>query len=209
MSLFITFEGGEGCGKSTQTRMLYRKLLKLGIPAVLTSEPGGTPLGKRLGRFLKWPGDKEISPITELLLFNAARTQSVSEVIMPNLKSGKVVISDRYADSTTAYQGYGWGLDLEVVKQINDAATGGLKPDLTVLLDLLVESGLARKKERRPDRFEQQALAFHQKVREGYLKLAKEAPERWLVIYATQGKDEIAEIIWQRVSRLLHGKEAS
>ncbi|MBE9512753.1 MAG: dTMP kinase, partial [Chloroflexi bacterium] len=150
----------------------------------------------------------DITPLTELLLFNAARTQSVTEVIIPNLESGRIVISDRYADSTTAYQGYGRGLDLATVKNINNIAIQGMNPDLTVLLDIPVEAGLARKKAKRQDRFEQEELAFHHRVREGYLKLAASDPKRWLIIDATQSKDKIAEIIWQRVSQLL-SKERS
>jgi len=203
MSLFITFEGGEGCGKSVQARALYRRLSKLAIPTVLTHEPGSTSLGKKLGRWLKWAEGTDISPLTELLLFNASRAQLLNEVIQPNLEAGKVVICDRYADSTTAYQSYGRGLDLEMVKAINNAATQGLKPDLTVLLDISAEEGLARIKARRRDRFEQEDVAFHQRVRDGYLKLAADEPQRWLVIDATQSKEKIEEIIWQRVSRLL------
>jgi len=208
MSLFITFEGGEGSGKSVQARTLYRRLSKLATPVVLTYEPGGTPLGKKLSCWLKWTKDTDITPLTELLLFNAARTQSVTEVIMPNLESGRIVISDRYADSTTTYQGYGRGLDLAIVKNINNIAIQGMNPDLTVLLDIPVEAGLARKKAKRQDRFEQEELVFHHRVREGYLKLAASDPERWLIIDATQSKDKIAETIWQRVSQLL-SKERS
>ncbi len=203
MALFITFEGGEGCGKSVQSRALYRRLSQLAIPALLTHEPGGTPLGKKLGRWLKWAQDTDISPLTELLLFNASRAQLVDKVIRPSLKSGKVVICDRYADSTTAYQSYGRGIDLEMVKAVNNAATQGLKPDLTILLDMSVEAGLARKKIKRQDRFEQEAITFHQRVREGYLKLAADDPQRWLVIDASQPKEKIEQIIWQRVSQLL------
>ena len=203
MTLFITFEGGEGSGKSVQAKMFYRKLSKSAIPVVLTYEPGGTPLGKKLGRWLKWADDKDITPLTELLLFNAARTQSVTEVIIPNLESGGIVISDRYADSTTVYQGYGRGLDLEMVTGINQAATQGLKPDLTVLLKLPVADGLKRKKAGKPDRFEQEELAFHRRVMEGYAKLAASEPERWLVVDATQSKKKIAGIIWQKVSQLI------
>jgi len=206
MSLFITFEGGEGCGKSVQSKELYRRLSQLAIPALLTHEPGGTPFGKKLGRWLKWTQDEDISPLTELMLFNASRAQLVTEVIQPGLESGKVVISDRYADSTTAYQSYGRGLNLEMVKAINNAATQGLKPDLTILLDISAEKGLARKRAKRQDRFEQEALAFHQRVWEGYLKLAADDPERWLVVDASQSKRKIAEIIWQRVSQLLSGR---
>jgi dTMP kinase len=203
MSLFITFEGGEGCGKSTQARMLYRRLLKSAVPVVLTWEPGGTPLGKRLGRWLKWSDDQKITPPTELFLFNAARAESVAKIIMPNLEAGKVVISDRFSDSTTVYQGYGRELDLEMVGYVNDSATGGLKPSLTILLDSPVATGLTRKKERDQDRFEREELSFHQRVRDGYLKLAASEPERWLVIDATQSKKKIAGIIWQKVSQLL------
>ncbi len=203
MSLFITFEGGEGSGKSLQSKALYRRLSRLAIPALLTHEPGGTPLGKKLGRWLKWAEGTDISPLTELLLFNASRAQLITEVIQPNLKSGITVICDRYADSTTAYQSYGRGLDLAMVKAINDAATQGFKPDLTVLLDIPVETGFGRKKNRKQDRFEQEAIAFHQRVREGYLNLVANDPPRWLVIDASQSKAKISRIIWQRVSQLL------
>ncbi len=203
MALFITFEGGEGCGKSVQAKALYRRLSRLAVPVVLTHEPGGTPLSKKLGHWLKWSQNTDISPLAELLLFNASRAQLVTKVIQPNLQMGKIVVCDRYADSTIAYQSYGRGLDLEMVKAINNAATQGLKPDLTVLLDISAEEGLARKRDQRQDRFEQEDIAFHHKVREGYLKLAANDPQRWLVIDATQSKEKIAEIIWERVSRLL------
>ena len=142
MSLFITFEGGEGSGKSVQARVLYRRLSRLAIPAVSTHEPGVTQLGKKITRWLKWEHDLQISPVAELLLFNTSRAQLVAEVIRPNLENGKVVICDRFADSTTAYQGYGRGLDLQIVRTTNDAVTQGLRPDLTVLLDIAVEAGL-------------------------------------------------------------------
>lgn len=203
MSIFITFEGGEGCGKSTQAKILYRRLDKLAIPVVLTCEPGGTPLGKKLGRWLKWADGIDITPVTELLLFNAARNQSVTEVIQPSLKEGKIVISDRYADSTTAYQGYGRGLDLKLVKEVNHTATYGQKSDLTVLMDIPPETGFTRKQGRKIDRFEQAELSFHQRVRAGFLNLAKEEPQRWLVVDATQPREKIAGIIWERVSALL------
>jgi len=203
MSLFITFEGGEGGGKSVQAKALYRKLSKLDVPVLLTHEPGGTPFGRRIGRWLKWAQDTSISPLTELMLFNASRAQLVAEVIKPALKSGQVVISDRFDDSTTVYQGYGRGLDLDMVKSANKAATQGLTPNLTILLDAPVETCFARKGADKRDRFEQEAVAFHNKVREGYLKLAEEEPQRWLVVDASQSKAKIAEIIWARVSRLL------
>jgi len=205
MALFITFEGGEGSGKTVQARALYRKLTKLAVPVLLVHEPGGTPLGKKVGRWLKWAQGVDISPLTELLMFNASRAQLIDEVIHPNLKSGKVVICDRYTDSTTAYQGYGRGMDLETVKAINNAAARGLTPDLTVLLEISVEEGFGRKRTSGRDRFEQEDIAFHQRVRESYLKLAAEEPGRWLVIDATLSKAQIADIIWQGVSQLLQG----
>jgi len=203
MALFITFEGGEGSGKSTQSRALYRRLSQSAIPALLTHEPGGTPFGNKIGRWLKWAEIKDISPLTELLLFNASRAQLVGEIIRPNLENGMAVICDRYTGSTTAYQSYGRGLDLEMVEAINNAATQGLKPDLIILLDIPVEEGFTRKRARKQDRFEQEDIAFHQRVREGYLKLAANDPRRWVVIDASQSKAKIREIIWQRVSQLL------
>ena len=203
MSLFITFEGGEGSGKSVQAKELYKRLQKLAIPAVLTHEPGGTILGDKLARWLKWAQSTDISPLIELLLFNASRAQLVAEVIQPNLKGDTVVISDRYVDSTTVYQGYGRGLGMEMVRTANQASTQGLKPDLTILLDMPPEDGLARKKGSGKDRFEQEDLDFHQRVRQGYLKLAAEEPKRWLIIDATQSKKTISEIIWEKVRQLL------
>ena len=203
MALFITLEGGEGSGKSVQARALYKRLLQSAIPTLLTYEPGGTPCGNKIGRWLKWAEAQDISPLTELLLFNASRAQLVSEVIRPNLKNGMVVICDRYTDSTIAYQSYGRGLDLDMVESVNNTATQGLKPDLIVLLDIPVEEGLARKRVKKQDRFEQEDIAFHQRVRDGFLKLAADEPQRWLVLDATQSKAEIEEIIWQRVSQLL------
>ena len=206
MSLFITFEGGEGSGKSVQARRLYRRLLLLAIPVHLTYEPGGTSLGKKLRHWLKSVDSPVISPMSELLLFNASRAQLVDEVIKPGLGKGEVVICDRFADSTIAYQGYGRGLDLETVKLVNNAATVGLKPDLTVLLDLPVDDGLCRKGAVKTDRFEQETIAFHQKVRDGYLKLAASEPERWLVVDAAQSKEKIAQVIWQQVTRLIQSR---
>ena len=206
MSLFITFEGGEGSGKSVQAKALYRRLSRLATPAILTHEPGVTSLGRKIAHWLKWGKDMGISPMAELMLFSASRAQLVNEVMKPNLQSDKVVVCDRYADSTTAYQSYGRGLDLEMVNAVNEAAIQEVRPDLTILLDVPVEDGLARKKGNKPDRFEQEDIAFHQRVRQGYLELAKAEPDRWLVVDAAQSKEEIAEIIWQKVSQLLSGK---
>jgi len=203
MSLFITFEGGEGCGKSSQSKLLYNRLKKLAIPVLLTHEPGVTALGKKITRLLKWSSDTAISPLAELLLFNASRAQLVAEVITPALEKDTVVLCDRYADSTTAYQGYGRGLDMAVVTAVNRIGTQGLLPDLTILLDVPVEEGLARKQDKKPDRFQTENISFHRRVREGYLKLARADPKRWLVIDGTKSKEDIAGIIWQRVSKLL------
>ncbi len=207
MALFITFEGGEGSGKSLQARSLYKKLTDLAMPAVLTHEPGGTPFGKQVSRMLKWTRNIDISPLAELMLFNASRSQLVSRVIRPNLIDGKTVICDRYTDSTTAYQSYGRGLDLDMVKVVNNAATRGLVPDLTVLMYISAEDGLARKGSSKLDRFEHEDISFHHRVNDGYIRLAAENPERWLTVDATQGKDKIARIIWERVRLMLSGKE--
>ncbi len=207
MALFITFEGGEGSGKTLQAWGLSRRLSRLAISVVLTREPGGTILGQKVRHLLKQAKNTDISPLTELLMFNASRAQLVKEVIQPGLQGGKVIICDRYADSTIAYQGYGRGLDSAVVQSINNVATGGLKPDLTVLLDISVREGLSRKMPLRHDRFEQENMAFHQRVRGGYLKLAAAEPQRWLVVDASQPKAAIKEIIGQRVSQLLAGEK--
>ena len=211
MSLFITFEGSEGCGKSTQAKALWKKLSRLGIPAELTHEPGGTALGNQLRRLLKTKRQDEISPVAELSLFAACRIQLVTEVIRPSLEQGKVVICDRFADSTIAYQGYGRGLDLDTIKKINELATQGIKPDLTILLDIPTQKGLGRKqsKSKINDRFESEDIAFHNRVRDGYLKLAAEEPERWLVIDATLPQARIGKIIWDRVEQLLQAKKTS
>jgi dTMP kinase len=206
MALFITFEGGEGSGKSAQARRLYRRLSLLAIPTLLTNEPGGTNLGDKIGHWLKW-AHSDISPLTELLLFNASRTQLIDETIRPSLKRGMAVICDRYTDSTIAYQSYGRGLSSEMVTSINNTATQGLNPNLTVLLDISAEEGLARKKAKKQDRIEQENFAFHQRVREGYLKLAAGDPERWLVLDATQSKESVSQTIWQRVSQLLSNQK--
>jgi len=203
LSLIITFQGGEGCGKSTQAKALWKKLSRLGIPTELTHEPGGTVLGNEIRHLLKRRRQDNILPEAELLLFAACRTQLVTEVIRPSLQKGKVVICDRFADSTTAYQGYGRGIDLATIKTTNELATQGTKPDLTILLDVPAAKGLGRKQNKTEDRFEAEDIAFHNRIRDGYLKISAEEPERWLVIDATLPRTEIAEIIWDRVNRLL------
>jgi dTMP kinase len=214
MSLFITFEGGEGSGKSTQAEALKQRLEKLDINVMLTHEPGGTPLGDDIRAWLK--GDSkaakgkgkkstsqkaDIDPGAELLLFNAARAQLVSRVIRPALDSGAVVICDRFYHSTIAYQGHGRGLDLDLINRVNNIATAGLKPNLTILLDIDAKLGLSRKKLQ--DRFEREDIEFHKRVRQGYLGMSQKEPQRWLVINAAQAKDEIERQIWQWVEQLM------
>ena len=197
---FIVFEGGEGSGKSTQATILKRRLLRQGFPVVLTREPGGTPVGNRLRRWLKW--GSEITPQTELLLILAARSQLVTGVVRPALEKGSLVICDRYAYSTLAYQGYGRGMDRGFLESLNTFVTGGLVPDLVVLLDSNPAEGLRRKTSRR-DRFEREDLSFHQRVREGYLGMAAADPERWLVVDASLPRNEVRELIWERVQQFL------
>ena len=204
MGLFITFEGGEGCGKSTQSKLLLKQLEQKNIAVVLTHEPGGTALGNELRKTLKRKQDSSISPQAELFLLAASRAQLVAEVIRPTLEEGKVVICDRFTHSTMVYQGYGRGLDFTAIKLVNNMATRHLNPDLIILLDIAPEQGLARKRSLK-DRFELEDLSFHRRVREGYVNMAAAEPDRWLVIDASLPKAKIAEIIWDRVSLLLPG----
>lgn len=200
--MFIVFEGGEGCGKSTQAKALHRHVIRDGRAAILTREPGGTSLGERVRRSLKRPGRTPISPLAELFLFAAARAQLVNEVISPALQAGTAVVCDRYSYSTLAYQGYGRGLDQDIIRLVNSAATGGLSPDLIVLLDIPARAGLGRKKGRDGDRFESESLAFHNRVRRGYLEMARADRERWLVVDGRLPRKAIQDAIWDRVSRL-------
>jgi dTMP kinase len=203
---FITFEGCEGCGKSTQTRLLCNRLQHNKIATVLTQEPGGTPLGNKVRSLLKVKRNIDISPLAELFLFNSCRSQLVADVINPALDSGKVVICDRFADSTLVYQGYGRGLDLKLITSVNAIATGGLEPDLTVLLDTDPELGLQRKRNSADDRFEAENIAFHRKIRDGYLNLAQKKPGRWLVVESGQTIAHISGIIWDRIAPIIHSR---
>lgn len=192
--MFITFEGIEGCGKTTQARMAGDYLRKKQIPLLMTEEPGGAPLGKHIRKLLLNQGAFRIDAKAELLLFAAARAQHVQEVILPALAAGQVVLCDRFSDATLAYQGFGRGLDLEFIQSLNEFCTAALRPDLTVLFDLPVETGLERAIRRiahirgapREDRFEREEKVFHEKIRNGYLRLAEEDPERFRVIDATR-----------------------
>jgi len=202
LSLFVVFEGGEGCGKSTQARVLRRRLLEQSIPVILTHEPGGTALGNKIRRVLKRKGERPISPKAELFLFAASRAELVTEVIQPALQEGRIVICDRFSYSTLAYQGYGRGLNLPAIEMLNGLAAQDIKPNIVIFLDLLPEQGLARKPGLQ-DRFELEALSFHRRVREGYLKLSASDPDRWLVVDATLPEKKISEIIWGKVSQLI------
>ncbi|MBI4334067.1 MAG: dTMP kinase [Chloroflexi bacterium] len=212
MNLFLTFEGGEGCGKSTQARALYRRLRKQGVPAILTREPGGTLLGARVRRFLKKEKEADIKPEAELFLFLASRAQLVREVIRPALDNGLVVICDRFAGSTLAYQGYAMGLDIAFIRAANSFATGGLRPDLVILLDIAPELGLRRRlppdAAPRYDRFDTRELAFHRRVREGYLEMARAEPDRWLVVDAGQPPRDIERAVVDRVRRLIGSRDS-
>ena len=194
MSLFVTFEGPEGGGKTTQMRRLVTYLQQQGYDVLATREPGGTPIGDRVRAILLDPLHTEMQPQAEYLLFSAARAQHVSQVIRPHLLRGGVVLCDRYADASLAYQGYGYQLDLDALRTITRFATGGLAPDLTVCLDVPVEVGLRRKVKGAGDawnRMEQKEVDFHMRVRAGYLAMAALEPARWAVIDATQSVDDI------------------
>jgi dTMP kinase len=197
--LFLSFEGPEGAGKSTQIARLVRRLEGLKLPHTVTREPGGTPLGARVREVLLDP-DLTIDPLPEFLLYSASRAQLVTNVIRPALGRGEVVVCDRYADSSLAYQGFGRGLDAALLRGITAAATGGLWPDLTVLLDLDPKMGLERAARRgQPDRLERADLAFHQRLRQGFLELAGLEPQRFLMLDATQSEVELENRIWEAV----------
>src|SRR5712692_7333656 len=188
MSLFITFEGPEGSGKSTQIKLLCAYLQAQQLPVAQTREPGGTPIGDLIRNVILSPAHGEMSPTTEFLLFSASRAQLVSQWIRPQLQAGAIVLCDRYADSSLAYQGYAHGLDLDVLRQITQFATDGLRPDLTFYFDLDISVGLQRKRRAGGglDGLDAQAITFHQCVRRGYLALAAQEPQRWVMINAAQ-----------------------
>jgi len=209
MSLFVTFEGPEGSGKSTQIRLLYQALKGQGRPVLCTREPGGTPIGEQIRAVLHDLRNTAMLPETEVLLYSAARAQHVRRVIRPALARGEIVISDRYAESTLAYQGYGRGLDLGMLVTITQFATSGLTPQLVIYLDLDVVIGLQRKLSDQQsgrgewNRMDQLDVAFHRLVRDGYLKMAQGHPDRWLVVDATQTIEAIQSTIQDRMASLL------
>jgi dTMP kinase len=198
--MFITLEGPEGSGKTSQLPKLADYLRHAEFDVLTTREPGGTSISEQIRTVLHTLENKEMNPRTEILLFQASRAQLVEEVIRPHLKRGGIVLSDRYADSTLAYQGYGHQLALEPLKVLVDFATGGLKPDLTILLDVDVETGLRRKELKGEwNRLDAYNLDFHQRVRRGYLQLVQSEPDRWEVIDASQSpalvQDDIRRVV--------------
>ena len=219
--VFVSFEGGEGSGKTTQATILHNRLVKEGYATSLVHEPGSTELGWYLRGYLKSKGN--ISREAELLLFVAARVELVNAVIRPSLNRGMSIVADRYADSSVAYQGYGRKIDLEMIQSLNDLATGGLMPDITFLMDIEPEKGLraigqpqlrlplesgseqspVRQDQEGQRQFEEQPLEFHRRVREGYLKLAAQDLERWVVVDAGFSVDEVSEQVWGKVAQLL------
>ena len=207
---FITFEGIEGSGKSTQIALLYDHLLQQGWKVTLTREPGGTPIGDQVRRILLHPDHGTLDATAELLLYAASRAQHLREVILPALDAGKVVLCDRFSDATLAYQGYGRGLSVQVIRELDRIVTAGLRPALTVLLDLPAAAGLGRARGRNTDqglhgeaRFENEDLLFHDRVRDGYLQLAREEPGRIRVVDAARSSDEIQADVRRIVDEVL------
>ena len=195
--MFITLEGPDGSGKTTQARLLAEWLREQGYEVVLTREPGGTDIGDQIRAVLHDPRNTAMNARAEILLYSASRAQHVAQRILPALAAGKIVISDRYADSTLAYQGYGRGLDLETLRTITVFATGGLTPDLTLYLDVAPQEGLQRRLLGGGEwnRLDAEALEFHQRVRAGYLALVEQEPEHWVVVDAARSVEEVqAEI---------------
>ena len=210
MSLFITFEGVEGSGKTTQIQRLKIYLIQKGIPCKVTREPGGCSISEKVRKILLNPDHREMVSMSELLLYEAARAQHVKEVIKPLLKKGEAVLCDRFNDATIAYQGYGRKLDLRLVERLNHLSSQGIKPDLTFLLDCPSDMGLKRAiqrnrtlKKEKEGRFEREKVQFHHRVRRGYLSIAKKEPHRVKVIDTRQGEDKVFEKIRQAVDELI------
>lgn len=201
---FITFEGVEGCGKSTQIALLADHLTEAGYTVLVTREPGGTPIAEAIRDVLLDPAHHAMGATAELLLYEAARAQHVHEKIAPALADGHIVLSDRFADSTTAYQGAGRGIAADVLNPLHHMATGGVWPDLTLLIDLPVETGLERARGRgRKDRIEQESIDFHQRVRDGFLALAEAEPDRIRVIDGRADIDAVHQSIRRAVEAAL------
>ena len=205
MSLFITFEGPDGSGKSTQIRLLSAALTAGGYDVLTVREPGGTPISEQIRDVVHSLRNREMSDRAECLLYNAARAQLVDQLIAPQLKRGGIVLSDRYADSTLAYQGYGRDLELTAVRNVIAFATNNLKPDVTFYLDLEVEEGIKRRKRGGGEwnRLDDQTLEFHRRVRAGYLQMVQEEPQRWVCIDAARSVEAIQADIRAEVEKKL------
>jgi dTMP kinase len=211
--LFITFEGVEGSGKTTQIRRLKRYLTQKGVPCKVTREPGGCPIGEKVRKILLDPDHREMVPLSELLLYEASRAQHVKEVIEPLLKRGVTVLCDRFSDATIAYQGFGRKLDLGLIQRFNRLSTQRIKPDITFLLDCPSDMGLKRAiqrnqtlKKEKEERFEREKIQFHHRVRRGYLSIAKQEPHRVKVIDTRQGEEKTFEKIRQIIDKLIETK---
>jgi len=200
--MLITFEGTEGCGKTTQINLLYEYLLSEGYGVVKTREPGGTPVGESIREILTHKV-KEINSLTELFLMMAMRAQHIEDVIAPALKDNKIVLCDRFFDATYAYQGFGRGIDIHIIDYINRLATKGIVPDLTVFIDIDVEEGLRRKSEEKGqmDRFEDEDLSFHKRIKEGYWMLSRENSSRFFIVDGSKDIQIIHSIIRKRVEK--------
>lgn len=215
MGCFITFEGIEGCGKTTQIRFLSENLQKCGHITVLTREPGGCQIADKIRSILLDAENSAMTPLTELLLYAAARSQHVTEIILPACQDNKIVLCDRFTDATLAYQGHGRGVGVKTIAMLNEMATAGTFPDITVLLDCPVKIGIDRALARieansrtdaaadREERFERESLAFHQRVRDGYLLLAEKEPARFIVVDGSKGVSECAATIFAAVQARL------
>lgn len=202
--MFITFEGPEGSGKSTQIKLAHQFLVEAGVPVLQTREPGGTAIGNQIRETVHHVKNTQMSLVAELLLYSASRAQLVAEVIRPSLQKGMVVLCDRYADSTLAYQGYGRKLDMTMLRNITQYATQGLKPDLTILFDIDVQAGINRRTTGGDEmnRLDLESIKFHECVRKGYHQLAKEEPSRWTRLDA----DRAIDLIHQDVLQILKDK---
>jgi dTMP kinase len=198
---FVTLEGPEGAGKTTQLKLLSKLLDSAGHKHIITRDPGGTSLGKQIRRILLNP-DTPVDPVCELLLYEADRAQHVQELILPSLKDGYLVLCDRYIDSTIAYQGYARGIDLDLIANLNKIATGGLMPELTILFDIDSSEGLSRLHPSGHDRLEREAIEFHHKVRKGYLEMAAKQPDRWRILDASRAMS----VVQEDLRRILHEK---
>lgn len=189
---FITFEGVEGAGKSTQAKLLYQYLIDNGKEAILTKEPGGTKTGQKIRQILLEKTDEIFPPVAELMLYEADRNFHIHNLIKPSLQQGRYIICDRFTDSTLAYQGYARGLNINLIKQLNEIATEGIKPDITFLIDIPVEEGLKRIKQiRQADRIEDEDIQFHKRLREGFLKIAENEKDRIVVLDGLETPDNI------------------